>query len=73
MNHLVLHVKMRLKNAPHVSMVMFLFKGLLTGTPEMAPAGLGPELVIFLFRGLLGGAPEVAAPAGLGPKLSFSH
>ena len=41
-------------------MVIFLIRGLLAGAPEVAPAGVGPEMVIFLLRVLLAGAPEVA-------------
>ena len=43
-------------------------RGLFAGTPEVAPAGLGPEIVIVLLRGLLAGAPDFAL-AGLGPEI----
>ena len=38
---------------------ILLLRGLLTGAPEAAPAGLGPDLVILLLRCLLAAASEV--------------
>ena len=50
---------MSLGGAPGRAGTGSVIPGLITGAPEAAPAGLGPELVILLLRGLLAGAPEV--------------